>query len=337
MKGFRLKAEWEAQRAVIVAMPHKDSDWKPYLAESQAKMREIITQIARFQAVIVLYKYAKDVESLRGIPRVVLVNIPTNDTWCRDFMAIYGARKRGENSEIVALDFIFNAWGLKFPANLDNVATRALHNAKIPLLKNIALKPKNFILEGGSIDNNGNGEILTTAQCLLEANRNRLSREKLERKLLKFFNAKRILWLKNGYLSGDDTDCHIDNLARFADERTIVYLKCADKNDEHFRALGAMEREIKALRNAKGERFRTIGIPMPKAILWRGRRLPASYINFLIINGAVLLPVFGDTNDTIAIKTLQSLFPKREIIPIDSRIFLRQGGSIHCLTMNVPA
>lgn len=335
MRDFRLRAEWEKQSAVILAMPHRDTHWKPYLAESQQKIYEIATQIARFQDVIVIYKYAEDVESLHDKNRIHLVNLATNDTWCRDFVAICGVKKR----KIIMLDFMFNAWGLKFAANLDNTLSKRLFESGILSIipSDIKFKSKHFILEGGSIDTNGKGVLLTTTQCLLESNRNALSKKKIEKKLQKYLNVSSILWLENGYLAGDDTDCHIDNLARFIDSNTILYLKCEDRFDEHFCALEAMERELKMMKNKDGRYFNLIPIPMPQAIFYENLRLPASYINFLMINDAVLLPVFGDKNDKRVIEIFEKLLPKREIIPIDSRILLRQGGSIHCLSMNIPA
>lgn len=333
-KTLRLPAEWEKQSAIIITIPHKDSDWKAYLKQSQNKIIEIITHISRFQAVIVIYKYQKDIRLLQNKNNIYLVNISTNDTWCRDFAPICMIK----NNKIIMLDFIFNAWGLKFAANLDNTLSKKLYKNGIldNISKNIQLKSKNFILEGGSIDTNGKGVLLTTSQCLLESNRNNLSKNKIEKKLKKYFNAKLVLWLQNGFLSGDDTDCHIDNLARFVDSNTIVYLQCNNRSDKHYKALNAMEKELKAFRNTDGKAFKLIPVPMPKAVFYKKTRLPASYINFLLINNAVLLPVFSDKNDEIAINIFKKLFKDREIIPIDSRILIRQGGSIHCLSMNIP-
>ncbi|RAX54730.1 hypothetical protein CCY99_02930 [Helicobacter sp. 16-1353] len=334
-KKLRFPAEWETQSGTIVAMPHKDSHWNAYLKQSQNKILEIITHIARFQPVIVVYKYAKDVALLQNKANIHLININTNDTWCRDFAPISLIK----NNKIIMFDFIFNAWGLKFAANLDNAFSKKLYKSGILkyISKNISLKSKHFILEGGSIDTNGKGVLLTTTQCLLESNRNNISKNKIEKKLKKYFNAKLILWLENGFLSGDDTDCHIDNLARFVDSNTIIYLKCNNRFDKHYKALNAMEKELATFRALNGKAFNLIPLPMPKAVYYKKARLPAGYINFLFINNAILLPIFNDKNDEIAINTFKNLFPHREIIPIDSRILLRQGGSIHCLSMNIPS
>ncbi|RDU58658.1 agmatine deiminase family protein [Helicobacter sp. MIT 99-5507] len=328
-KELRFIGEWEKQSYTILAMPHIDSDWSEYLIEAQDKMIRFAKEIARFQKVIMLYKYEKDIKKLKNNKQILLINIATNDTWCRDFCMI-SCKK---NNKIVFLDFVFNAWGMKYPAYLDNQVSRKLFATNI--FKNTKLKSKHFILEGGSIDSNGNGIILTTSTCLLEKNRNNISKEKITKKLKKYFNVKKILWLDNGYLSGDDTDCHIDNLARFVDKNTICYLKCYDENDEHFHALNKMENELKKLKNLDNKSFSLIPIPMPKAVFYKNKRLPASYINFLFINNALLVPIFDDENDKIAINIFKKICKDREIIPIDSRIFLRQGGSLHCLSMNV--
>ena len=328
MKKLRFMGEWEEQSYTILALPHIDSDWSEYLEEAQDKMIAFANEITRFQKVIMLYKHKKDLQKIKN-KKILPLNIATNDTWCRDFCAI-GCKK---DNKIIFLDFVFNAWGMKYPANLDNQVSKKLFTTKI--FKNTKLKSKHFILEGGSVDGNGSGIILTTSHCLLEKNRNNTNKAKITKKLKRYFNAKKILWLDNGYLSGDDTDCHIDNLARFLDKNTICYLKCDDKNDEHFSALNKMEEELKAFRNLENKPFSLIPIPMPKAIFYKEKRLPASYINFLFVNNALFVPIFDDENDQIAINIFKKICKNREIIPIDSRIFLRQGGSLHCLSMNV--
>ena len=326
-----LMAEWERQCATIIAMPHKDSDWKPYLAEAQAKICEIITQIARFQSAIVLYKYESDIKNLKRQKNVILLQIPLNDSWCRDFAPL-SIIKRGKNKrKIILTDFIFNAWGAKYPSNLDNVAGAQIFaqlKARNFFKNPIKFSQKNFILEGGSVETNGK-TLLTTEKCLLSPNRNRLNKAQIERKLRKYLGVEHIIWLKNGYLAGDDTDSHIDNLARFVDKKTIVYLKCYDKNDAHFRALEQMETELQKTK------FNLVPLPLPKAIYFDKQRLPASYANFIFVNGAILVPTFGDKNDKIVVEIFKKLVKNREIIPIDSRILIRQGGGLHCSTMNL--
>lgn len=331
MRDIKFMPEWKRQFATIIAMPHKNSDWKPYIAEAQASISEIIAQIARFQRVIVLYENERDIKKLRKQKNVILWRIRLNDSWCRDFAPL-SVKKGGK---IVLLDFIFNAWGAKYESALDNKAGAKIHKK---LRKNferrygrVKLAQKNFILEGGSIDCNGK-TLLTTAQCLLSKNRNDLSRVSLTQKLQKYFGVKRVIWLENGFLEGDDTDSHIDNLARFVDKKTIVYLKCEDRNDAHFSALEAMEAELKK----KCGDFKLVALPLPKAIFYDGARLPASYVNFIFANGAIFVPIFGDENgDKKAIEIFKKIAKGREVVPIDSRVLIRQGGGLHCSTMNL--
>lgn len=331
MRDIKFMPEWKRQFATIIAMPHKNSDWKPYLAEAQASISEIIAQIARFQRVIVLYEDERDIKKLRKQKNVILWRIRLNDSWCRDFAPL-SVKKNGK---IVLLDFIFNAWGAKYESALDNKAGAKIHKK---LRKNferrygrVKLAQKNFILEGGSIDCNGK-TLLTTAQCLLSKNRNDLSKARLTQKLQKYFGVKRVIWLENGFLEGDDTDSHIDNLARFVDKKTIVYLKCEDRNDAHFSALEAMEAELKK----KCGDFKLVALPLPKAIFYDGARLPASYVNFIFANGAIFVPIFGDENgDKKAIEIFKKIAKGREVVPIDSRVLIRQGGGLHCSTMNL--
>ena len=323
--------EWERQSATIIAMPHIDSDWRPYLAEIQSKMCEIAAQITRFQSVVVLYKYESDISKIKGQKNCIFLQIALNDSWCRDFAPI-SVRKNGK---LMLSDFIFNAWGAKYPSNLDNIAGakifERLQKKGFFGKKPVKFSQKNFILEGGSIETNGK-TLLTTTKCLLSPNRNRLNKSQIAKKLKKYLGVKRIIWIENGELMGDDTDSHIDNLARFVDKKTIVYVKCYDKNDAHFRALSAMERELKS----KCDDFNLVPLPLPKAIFYDKQRLPASYANFIFANGAIFVPTFGDKkNDKIALEIFKKLVKNRAIIPIDSRILIRQGGGIHCSTMNL--
>jgi agmatine/peptidylarginine deiminase len=203
--------------------------------------------------------------------------------------------------------------------------------------KNVQYKNcRNFVLEGGSIESDGQGTILTTTTCLLSENRNYLNRNELEESLKVFFGAKRILWLENGYLAGDDTDSHIDTLARFCDAETIAYVRCTDEDDEHFAALGAMENELKKFRTADGKPYRLIALPMADAVCFEGERLPATYANFLIINNAVLLPCYNSPKDDLAVAALQKAFPDREIVKINCLPLIKQHGSLHCITMQFP-
>lgn len=371
----RFFAEWEKQDAILVAFPHARSDWSAYLSEAQEVFSNIIFEVANVEKCIVLVdpSFSENLEvwSSEGLEseaissvyeilvdfwkkqnrdeerqKIVLKNIkwvviPTNDTWARDFGGICVEVQRGGKRSTRVLDFGFNGWGLKFASNQDNVITRKL--AKLGILKEV--KTKDMILEGGSIDSNGAGLLLTTSECLLESipvdfsrqvvkgNRNpALNREQIEEKLKKYLGIKSILWLNHGYLRGDDTDSHIDTLARFINEKTIIYVKCEDKEDEHYKELKLMEKELQLY--AKQYKLDLVALPMATPLYYENERLPASYANFLIINGAILLPTYGDAQkDTEAINILQKICKKHKIIPIDCQVLVRQHGSLHCVTM----
>jgi len=224
---------------------------------------------------------------------------------------------------------------MKFAANHDNLITRNLYMAGIFG----DFKHKNcfdFILEGGSIESDGEGTILTTAECLLSYNRNNLSDEDVEAKLKEYFGLKQVLWLEHGYLAGDDTDSHVDTLARLCDRSTIAYVKCDDENDEHFLELKKMKKELRKFKTSDDRYFRLIPLPMADEVYFDGERLPATYANFLIINGAVLVPTYNSPKDEIAKVQLQKAFPDREIVGIDCNALIKQHGSLHCVTMQFP-
>lgn len=326
---IKLPPEWERQQATILAMPHKQSDWKSYLKDARKKIGEIASNIAKYQQVFILCNDEESIESVykytNNQHNIKTISVKFNDTWCRDYMPL-GMIK---NNKLIMMDFIFNGWGLKFASNFDNQASQYVCNKLL-----LQMKSKNIILEGGSIDVNGEGLLLTTSKCLLSKNRNNLNKQKINNKLKKYLYIEKILWLENGFLIGDDTDCHIDNLARFINKETIIYLECNDKNDPHFGSLLAMKKELKKYCNKYN--LTLIPLPMPSAIYYKNQRLPASYINFLFINGAILVPIFNDKNDQTTISVFENLYPLRDIIPIDSRILIRQGGGIHCISMQIP-
>jgi agmatine deiminase len=333
----RLPAEWEEQDAVLLAWPHMDSDWCEDLALVEPVFVTIVQAVARFQRVLIVAPETTTIEEqLRRagveLKRVSLYALPTNDTWARDF----GPITIFEEGEPVLCDFGFNGWGLKFAAHFDNRITAEL--ACLGAFGKRRVSVPGLILEGGSIESDGEGTLLTTSQCLLEANRNpHLSRAELEEKLAELFGVDHVLWLEHGYLAGDDTDSHIDTLARLAPDNTILYVKCTDEQDEHYRALAAMEAELRALRPRIGRRFRLLPLPWPQACFDReGGRLPATYANFLVINGAVLVPTYDDPADAEACAVVARAFPGREIVAIDCRALILQHGSLHCVTMQLP-
>lgn len=335
-KRRRLSAEWEEQDAILLAWPHAQTDWCDKLDEVSQVYIELVRAITPFEKVVIVSPEPEDVTSRLSdaqieLSRVDLYKIMTNDTWCRDFGPIIVQ----EEQKQIVLDFGFNGWGLKFAANFDNQVTRQLCEQGA-LINNI-MTP-GLVLEGGSLESDGQGLLLTTSRCLLEANRNpHLSRSELENHLSDLLGADKILWLDHGYLAGDDTDSHIDTLARLAPGNTIVYVQCDDPHDEHFTELNAMEEQLKGFTNLAGEAFRLLPLPWPKPICDAdGCRLPATYANFLVINRAVLAPVYNDPADTLALQTLASAFPEREIIPINCRTLIEQHGSLHCVTMQLP-
>ncbi len=340
--NYRLPAEWEKQDGVLLAWPHEQSDWEPILPEVEETYAELIRVITRFERVLLVVPPGKResirtrlVEAGTEEKNLILVEVPTNDTWARDFGFITVFDKQGRRK---LLDFGFNAWGLKFAAYEDNQVNRRLFQNRV-FRKGVAMVTIGMILEGGGIESDGEGTILTTSQCLLSPNRNpHLSRGEIERALKRYLGARRVLWLSHGYLSGDDTDSHIDTLARFVSPTTIVYVACDNPADEHYEELCLMREELASFRTARGKPYKLVPLPLPRACYDEdGNRLPATYANFLIINGAVIVPTYNDAaNDKVALEIFQRLFPDREVIGIPALSLIKQHGSIHCVTMQIP-
>jgi agmatine deiminase len=333
----RLPAEWEEQDGVLVAWPHEETDWRHCLDEVEPVFLNIIKNVSRFERVV-LVAPDREIMEMRldsagiGPDRIEIFEIDSNDTWSRDF----GPLTVLDDDKPRILDFAFNGWGLKFPADLDNLLTRRLH--KSGAFGKTPLETIGMVLEGGSIESDGHGTILTTAECLLGPNRNpHLTRMEIEELLGAHFGAERLLWLHNGFLEGDDTDSHIDTLARICPEDTIVHISCDDEQDAHFPALRAMAEELKGFRTRDGRHYRLLPLPWPAPRHDReGNRLPATYANYLVINGAVLAPAYGDKNDAAALCVLREAFPGREVIGIDCLPLIQQHGSLHCVTMQIP-
>lgn len=333
----RLPAEWEIQDGVLMAWPHEGTDWAYMLDDIRPVFAEIIKNIVRFEQVILTAPHAASAAEYLTkagveLTRVRICEIPNNDTWARDFGPITVIF----NNKPVMMDFGFNGWGLKFPANYDNLISKHLkqQGVLLPNLNTIGL-----IMEGGSIESDGLGTILTTAECLLSPNRNpQLDRSEIEQALSSLFGAKRVLWLNHGSLVGDDTDSHVDTLARICPNNTIVYQSCDNPLDEHFESLKLMESELKSFTAPDGSPYRLIPLPLPKASFdEQAHRLPATYANFLIINGAILVPTYRDSeNDLTALERIGQAFPGREIVAIDCLPLLEQHGSLHCVTMQLP-
>jgi agmatine/peptidylarginine deiminase len=353
MQNIRyLPAEWTEQEFVAVIFPHQATDWAEMLDEACGCFLKIVGSIAVRQCVLVICadivvarNYLQNVDN-----NIIFAEISTNDTWARDCLGI----TIFENGEPVMLDFSFNGWGLKFAADLDNQITSKLFNYGLKNRRKLQIKNcelqtdcrlsinyqladcREFILEGGSIESDGTGTILTTEKCLLSENRNYLSKKKIEQKLKKYLGANRVLWLKHGEIAGDDTDSHIDTLARFCNKNTIVYVQCLNRNNANYQELTAMERELQAFRTADGLPYTLIPLPMADEVFFNGKHLPATYANFLIINGAVLLPTYNSPKDDIAAEILQKVFPTREIVKVNCLPLIKQHGSLHCVTMQFP-
>ena len=345
MKEMNLPAEWEPQWGVQLTWPHEDTDWKPYLKEITDTYLEMARAITQYEMLLVV---APDISLVRqqlidgevDISRVVFHECPTNDTWARDHGAITLEGRCGR----VMLDFCFNGWGKKFEAEKDNAINKSLYPKLSSLLTPHSTligyeSHLDFVLEGGSIESDGKGTIFTTSSCLLAPNRNQpLTREQIEEELKRRLHAERIVWIDYGHLTGDDTDGHIDTLVRIAPNDTLLYIGCDDKEDEQYDDLKAMEDQLATFHTPKGKPYRLLRLPLPDPIFDDGERLPATYANYLIINGAVLVPTYGQPDkDAEAIRIIQQAFPDRKMIPIDSRTIIRQHGSIHCCTMQFPA
>ncbi|WNL40374.1 agmatine deiminase family protein [Halomonas sp. PAMB 3232] len=338
---YRLLPEWHPQDGLQLTWPRADGDWQPLLERIEATMERIVLAAARYQRVIVSVPDAATCARLEsrfatlGVPRerLLLIEADTDDTWARDHGPL---GVMAEDGDMALLDYTFTGWGGKFPARRDNALTRALEAQNVWACQ---VLPRALVLEGGGIETDGQGTLLTTKACLLNPNRNpTLSQAEVEQALKADFGVERILWLENGYLEGDDTDSHIDTLARFCSVDTIAYVRCDDELDPHHAALKAMEAELKAFRQPNGEPYRLIALPWPATALDPddGHRLPATYANFTIINGAVLVPTYADPADVEALNALAQAFPERQIVPIECHSVIRQHGSLHCLTMQLP-
>ena len=343
---FVLPAEWEPQSGIMLTWPHADTDWKPYLRQITNTYLELAEAITRFERLLVVTpiiestrKMLEERLSEKQMNRVYLYEIDSNDTWARDHGAITLVSKNKHNSFIIPihlLDFKFNGWGEKFDWQKDNAINLQLYyqGAFSAALEN----HKGFVLEGGSIESDGKGTVFTTSQCLLAPHRNQpFTQEDIERHLKNLLHAHHIQWLDHGNLVGDDTDGHIDTIVRVAPHDTLLYVGCDNPEDEQYEDFKSLEKQLQSLITYEGYPYRLLKLPMPDAIYDGEDRLPATYANFLIINGAVIYPTYNQPEkDEEARRQIQLALPDREIIGIDSLTIIRQHGSIHCLTMQLP-
>lgn len=349
-----LPAEWHHQSAVQLTWPHSGTDWDELLDEVEECYYRLAREISLRELLLIVAPNVTEVQNslesgLYGrIPederispdsllhRICYFSCDTNDTWARDH-AFLTCLDDADPSRRILMDFRFNGWGMKFAANFDNQINS--HLSQSGLLDGVYLDCRDFVLEGGSIESDGKGTILTTSSCLLAPNRNEpLDKKGIEQSLHNMLNAKRILWLEHGYLAGDDTDGHIDTLARFCNAHTIAYVECNDPDDEHYEELNLMKKELESFCTFDGKPYHLVALPLPTAIYDDdGNRLPATYANFLIMNDAVLCPTYNQPeNDALAIKALSEVFTDREVVGVDCTVLIRQHGSLHCSTMQYP-
>lgn len=313
-RKWRLPAEWEPQWGVQLTWPHARTDWAPMLDEITATYEEMAREIRKRE-------------------ELLIVGEPSNDTWARDHGFITLVDDEGHAR---LLDFKFNGWGEKFAAKLDNTINRRIYDEG--KIRGEYVDCLDFVLEGGSIESDGKGTIFTTTGCLLAPHRNQpMTKAQIEERLKQELHAERILWIDHGNLVGDDTDGHIDTLVRICPDDTLLYMGAGEPYDEQYEELRLMEEQLKTFRTLDGKPYRLMKLPMPKAIIFEGERLPATYANFLVINGAVLVPTYDQTDlDAEAMRVIGETFPGREIVGIDCRSIIKQHGSLHCCTMQYP-
>ena len=318
-----MPAEWEPQSAVQLTWPHEATDWAPILPEITAVYEEMAREIKKRE------------------PLIIVDDIPHNDTWARDhgFITVEETSDlRPQTSDLILLDFCFNGWGEKFEAGLDNQINKHLFDKGI--VKGQYEPHLDFVLEGGSIESDGKGTVFTTTCCLMAPHRNQpLTQQEIEARLKEYLGAERIVWINHGSLIGDDTDGHIDTLVRICPGDTLLYTGGDDDHPD----LARMEEELKTLRTLDGRPYRLLKLPLPRPIYEKvqsskfkvqSERLPATYANYLVINGAVLVPTYNQPDlDAEAMRIIQQAFPDREIVGIDCCAVIKQHGSLHCCTM----
>ena len=317
-------AEWEHQSMVQLTWPHEGTDWAPILDEITAVYEEMAREIRKREPLLI-------VDNILQPKGRSVACIPHNDTWARDhgFITVEETSYDQKSKALVLLDFCFNGWGEKFEATLDNQINKHLYDQG--LVKGHYEDHLDFVLEGGSIESDGKGTVFTTECCLMAPHRNQpLTKEEIENRLKEWLGAERIVWLQHGSLIGDDTDGHIDTLVRICPNDTLLYTG----GDKDHPDLAEMEKELQELRTLDGKPYRLLKLPLPRPIYDEGDRLPATYANYLVINGAVLVPTYNQPDlDAEALRIVGEAFPDREMVGIDCRAVIKQHGSLHCCTM----
>jgi agmatine deiminase len=338
-RGYRMPAEWEPHQATWLSWPHNKYSWPGRIETVWPRYAEMVAALAHSEPVHInvddeaMERHAQSFLKTAGADgEIVFHHFPTNDAWCRDHGAIF-VTNRASDAPLLAVDWDYNAWGGKYPPfELDQqIPRRMAEYLDVPRVTG------GMILEGGSIDVNGAGLLLTTESCLLNPNRNpHLSREQIEQRLQEMLGVHTIYWLGDG-IAGDDTDGHIDDITRFVDRQTVATVVENDPGDENHRPLQENLERLKSFRTPEGDAFEIIELPMPPSVVCRGQRLPASYANFYIANSVVLLPTYGSERDGQAREILQSCFPQREVLGIDCTDIAWGLGAFHCLTQQIPA
>lgn len=335
---IRYPAEWELDGPVLIALPHDDTDWSDILPDAIDQYRRIINALTSNgeEVLLLVPDAAKARETLSDCPleHVTMVEMPTNDTWTRD----YGPITVNRHGRIRAIDFGFNGWGLKFAADRDNLVNMRLAEQQV-LPVGMYRNRREFILEGGSIDTDGEGTLLTTTRCLLSPNRNGGgTRAEIGEQLTRELGVEHILWLDYGALIGDDTDSHIDTLCRMAPGNIIFFTGCRDMDDPQFEELLHMRAQLSMFRNAEGLPYNLVELPLPDAVVdVDGSRLPATYANYLVTPRAVYMPVYNQPEkDELACQTVRIAFPDHKVVPVECTTLTRQHGSLHCSTMTLP-
>lgn len=337
---YSLPPEWACQDGILLTWPDDATDWQPYLAGITETYLQLAGIITSHERLVVAARHAEEVRAMLAghlsAQQMLMVSIfpcDINDTWARDHGPITLTDGAGEP---LLLDFRFNGWGEKFAWEKDNAITRNLYAQQA--FNGAIMSHDDFVLEGGSIETDGHGTVFTTTHCLMAANRNQpLTQGEIEQRLKCSLNARRIVWLNYGTLIGDDTDGHIDTIVRVCPDNTLVYIGCDDEDDAQYVDFKALERQLKEITTPAGDRYRLLRLPFPDAIYDDGYRLPATYANFVIINGAVIVPTYGQREkDAQAMTTIGMAFPNREIVGVDATVVVRQHGSLHCLTMQLP-
>ena len=335
----RLPAEWESQSGIMLTWPHEKSDWARILEKVEPVFAAIAAHTSLHEKVLIVARDERHQSHITecvtqldaSMPNIVFAHAKSNDSWARDHGPI---TVLDESGKLLLLDFQFNGWGKKYPAELDNAISSQLAAQDC---FSAPLETIDFILEGGSIESDGQGTLLTTG-CLLSPKRNEgWTKQQIETELTKQFNVRQIHWLHRGHIEGDDTDAHVDTLARLISPRAIMHVICENENDPHYQSLQDMRQELSALRTLDGQPYELVPLPLPEPVYNdEGDRLPATYANFLIINDAVLLPVYNQKADQQVIEIFKKHFPDRKIIAINCLPLIEQFGSLHCVTMQFP-